>query len=296
MKTAWPFRVPLAAPSRGASLLFLVLLAFLGAAPAWASPAGSNDAWLEKQPRLQTLRDHAVVDRLLVEVQRRFPDLGERLRALVLLRLDTPYVLGCLGEEKPPDTKPVFRLDQVDCTVYVLTTTALAHATSYKQARAMMRVLNYHPVPAGQDPVTYANRVHFTYDRLTSSPHYAIVTAAEKKAGVTRSVTLTLNRKQDGTRLLPIPWERRVTARYIPTSAVSAAVLATLPRACAGIAFVRKKYFEQGLVVAHEGFVIDRRDLVHADSVAKKARRVDLLDYLRRNADWFDGVIFYAIR
>lgn len=261
-----------------------------------APPPAGGDAWLESQPRLQALKDPAAVDRLLAEVHRRYPDLGTRLRALALLRLGTPYVLGCLGEEKPPDLKPIFRIDQVDCTVLVLTTTALAHAPSLQGARDMMRVLNYHPVPAGQDPVTYANRMHFTYDRLTSSRHYGILEAPEQAAGGTTKVTLILNRKKDGTPLLAIPWERRVTARYIPTSAISEKVLATLPPACAGVAFVRKKNFPLGLVVAHEGLVIDRRDLVHADSKAKQVRRVGLLDYLRRNADWFDGAIFFAIR
>jgi hypothetical protein len=264
------------------------LLLVLFAAPAWCAPA---DGWLASAPKFYRIaHDRAAVDRLLGELQTRYPDFQQRLRAVALLRVGTPYVLGCLGEEKGRDKGPVFRLDESDCTVNVLTSSALAHARTWNQARTMMDVLNYYPAAKGTDPVRFENRIHFTEDRLLSSRWFRIVTPP----GVHQeAVTLTLNRGQDGKRLIDIPWEKKVTLRWVAVARVTPAVLASLPKYVAGVAFVRKKLFPKGLAIAHEGMIVDRRWLVHADSIGKKTARVDFLDFLRKNSDWFDGVVFY---
>ena len=277
--------------------LVVVTCAFAQAAP----PGG--DAWLESQPRIfEIAGDHAGVDRLLSELQRRYPDFQQRLRAVALLRLGTPYVLGCLGEERPPDTKPVFRLDVSDCTVHVLTCSALAHAHTWNEAREWMKKLNYYPASAASGniggrapahgPITYENRVHFTEDRIVTSTWYRTA-QAPFEAARPASVTLTLNRSQEGKPALAIPWQKPMTIRYLPVSEVTPTLLERLPSPVAGVAFVRKKLFPQGLVVAHEGLVIDQKWLVHANSIKKETVKVDFLAYLKKNADWFDGVIFF---
>lgn len=257
-----------------------------------AGVARADDAWLTGQKRAYQL-DRASVDRLLGELWRRYPDFHERLRAVALLRVGTPYVLGCLGEEKGRDRDPVFRLDQADCTVHVLTSSALAHAHTWAEARGWMVRLNYYP---GKDAVRYENRVHFTEDRLAVSPWFFDLTPGLLPASRLQQVTLTLNRTREGKRLLDVPWEKRMTVRYVALATVDAALLDRLPPHVAGVAFVRRGLFPKGLAIAHEGLVLDRRWLVHADSVSKAVRRVALLDYLKRNTDWFDGVIFYGLR
>lgn len=255
-----------------------------------AAPPANGDAWLETQPKLHEIaHDRAAVDRLLELLQARYPDFQQRLRAVALLRLGTPYVLGCLGEERPPDNQPVFRLDVSDCTVHVLTCSAVAHARSWNEARAWMKMLNYAPAP---DPVRYENRVHFTEDRLVSSKWYKVADGPFR-AAKPATVSLTLNVGDNGKRALDIRWEKRMTVRYLPCAEVTPRVLACLPQPVAGVAFVRKKLVPLGLAVGHEGLVIDQKWLVHADSIKKATVKVDFMTYLKKNADWFDGVIFF---
>jgi len=270
------------------TLFVLGMLAWL------AGPARAGDEWLAGQKKFHQLKDKAAVDRLLADLRKQYPDFVARLRAVALLRVGTPYVLGCLGEEKGPDAQPVFRLDLSDCTVHVLTSAALAHAASYAEARGWMTRLNYYPAP-GRDPVSYANRVHFTEDRLQTSAYFKDVTARVAPAAALESRTLTLNRKRDGSALLEIPWEKKITVRYIPAAKLNKAMLDRLPVA-AGVAFIREKDVPLGLIIGHEGMVIDRGDLVHADSISKRVQRVSLLEYVKKNSDWFDGVVLYEFR
>jgi hypothetical protein len=152
--------------------------------------------------------------------------------------------------------------------------------------------------------VTYANRLHFTTDRLLASPLFEDLTPRVAGEDARRRVTVTLNRRADGGPLLPIPWERRVTIDYVPAGQVEAA-LDRLPPV-AGVAFVRTGWIDRGLLVAHEGFLVDGRCLVHASSEAGRVVAVDLLDYLWRRetagegagataTPRFDGVLFYGL-
>jgi len=52
----------------------------------------------------------------------------------------------------------------------------------------------------------------------------------------------------------------------------------------------------RSVTIGHEGRVVDRRDLVHADPISKRVQRTPLLDYVRKNADWFDGVVLYEFK
>ncbi|MDQ7826632.1 MAG: DUF1460 domain-containing protein [Candidatus Eremiobacteraeota bacterium] len=266
------------------------LCAFLMTAVSFA--AGDGEKWIASQPKLYTVKERARFNRFLGELHRRFPTLEGRMRALALARVGTPYSLGCLGEEKPPDQKPFFRVDVTDCTVFVLTTLAMAHGSTWDEARELMKKLNYHNPPmVGTKTVSYQNRQHFTYERLHSCPFFADITASLAAPSVCGKATVTLNRKSDGTKLLDIPWEKEVTALYIPAAQVDEKLVAKLPSA-AGVAFVRKKNFSLGIVVSHEGLVIDRKWLFHANSISKKVEKRSFLDYLSENSDYFDGVIF----
>lgn len=282
-------------PNQMRQLTLSIALTLLLAASAAGAPPTRNDddRWVTEQPRLyQIAHDPIALQNLLDALWKRYPDFHARLRAIALLRLGTPYVLGCLGEESGRDKNPVFRLDESDCTVNVLTSTAMAHARSLPEARGWMTRLNYYP---GENPVRYENRVHFTEDRIRASQWFHDITPQIATGTPLASVRLTLNRGSDGTPLLPISWKRATTIRYLRQSDVSPALLARLPASIAGVAFVREKLFPKGIAVAHEGFVVDRQWLVHADSITKKTVRTQLCDYLRKNADWFDGVMIFSI-
>lgn len=276
------------------SLLRCVLSALIVLlAPSLCRAAETDDAWIARQrPLVEIAADRAAVDALLAALWQRFPDFDARLRAVVILRLGTPYVLGCLGEEKPPDPDPIFRLDQSDCTVHVLTCTALAHAHTYAEAKGWMTKLNYYPAP---DPIRYANRIHYTEDRLATNPYFHIITRDVAPHQALAHVTLTLNRGADGKHVLDVPFEKTVTVEYLPLAAVTESVLTRLPKRVAGVAFVRLKMLPRGVVIAHEGTIVDQRYLIHADSIRKKTSRWDFLEYLKAKSDHFDGVIFYRI-
>jgi Protein of unknown function (DUF1460) len=252
-------------------------------------------------PPLRELRP-AALDSLLLALHASAPRFADRLRALALARLDTPYVLGPLGEGSPEDEDPVFRVDQVDCTVLVLTTVAMAAGKSTTDSERWMGPANYRR-QGDAYPVRYANRLHFTEDRLSASPLFADLTRELARPDEIREVELVLNRRADGRPLLPIDWQRAATLAYVPAASLSR-VLARAPELC-GLAFVRESFRDRGLLVAHEGFLLDRRCLLHASSEAGRAVLVDVLDYLFRVDDpdparagqpRFDGAIVFALR
>jgi hypothetical protein len=291
------FRIPRynVACMRKIALTVLMALFIASTLPCARGFCDGDDQWIARQKKLYLIKDHAGIDALLGEVNRRYPGFDERIRALALMRIDTPYRLGCLGEEKPPDKGPLFRLDEADCTVLVLTTTALAHGKTYRDARAMMKTLNYYnPPEVGDEVVNYRNRLHFTEERLHKCPCYNDITeelVPEKKLA---RVAITLNRKSDGSRLLDIPWERKVTVCYITSPGIDSSLMKKLPPVC-GVAFIRKKYFAMGLAISHEGMILDGKWLVHADSRAGKVRKVNFLDYWSGNSDYFDGIVISKI-
>jgi hypothetical protein len=250
-------------------------------------------------PPLHTL-EPAALDSLLAGLAARCPTFADRLRALALARVGAPYALGTLGEEKAPDPDPLFRVDEADCTVLVLTTAALAHARNTAEARAWMGPLNYRR-RGDAFPVRYENRVHFTEDRITATPLFSDLTPAVATPAERKTVHLVLNRSAAGQELLPLGWERAMSLEYVPAARLGA-VLSRVP-AVAGIAFVREANVKRGLFVAHEGFLLDRRTLLHASQDVGRVATVDVLDYLLRPADpdpakrgrpRFDGVLIYG--
>ncbi len=233
------------------------------------------------------------LDRLLAALADSVADFGARLRALTVARIGTPYALGTLGEESAGDPDPLFRVDEADCTVLVLTTTAMAHAQSVAEARRAMGPANYRPL-AQTYPVTYANRWHFTSDRLHGSPAFRDQTRRWAGDAPLRRVRLTLNRTSSGAELLPINWQRSLELDYLPAALV-AGVVSRWP-ALVGVAFVREAWRERGLLVAHEGILLDGHCLIHASSVAGQVVAVDFLDYLLGGDEppRFDGVLIYS--
>lgn len=230
------------------------------------------------------------IDMEILKINKKYSTFDERIVAFALLRVGTPYVLGPLGED---DSRgPLFQTKTADCTVFVLTTLALSAAKSYDEAKQNMKQLNYYNPPRkGMPLVSYANRIHFTYDRLYSNRHFRDITKSLISADNLKFIEMTLNRKKDGTELLPVNWSKKVKAYYIPCSLVNSSLMSKLSRKAYGVGFVREKAFPIGVVISHEGFIVDGKYLVHASSVEKRVEKVNLEDYVKQNSDYFDGII-----
>ncbi len=231
------------------------------------------------------------LDVFLKELKERFPIKEERLEVLSLLRLGTPYELGCLGEGKGRDPDPIFRLDVTDCTVFVLTNIALLHAESAREAEALMASLNYYP----PGEISYESRLHFTTYRNLVSPYFKDITREVGKEK-TRKKTIVLNKKRDdGNRLIDIDFEEVIEVEYIPASFVSRDLFENLPLVV-GIAFLKDGDEKIGLDVRHEGFLLSGEKLIHASSQKGKVVQEDFFEYFfNKNGPVFDGIILFKV-
>jgi len=252
-----------------------------------------NWQWTNHQKKLYELPS-TEINSILKDLQLRFPQKSERLKALAVLRIGTPYQLGCLGEEAGRDRDPIFRLDVTDCTAFVLTNVALLHSQTIDEAREMMKFLNYRP----NSEITFENRLHFTTDRNTVSPYFRDITGANLCVCKLKTKEVTLNKiKSDGKRLIDIDWEKEIVLKYIPNEYITKELFQNLPKAI-GLAFIKEGDEETGLDVRHEGFLFDGQFLFHATPTEGKVVEVDFFEYYfgKEGNPRFDGVIFFEIK
>ncbi|MFQ6604140.1 MAG: N-acetylmuramoyl-L-alanine amidase-like domain-containing protein [Fidelibacterota bacterium] len=253
---------------------------------------GQDWDWVQDLPKPYTLSE-SEISTYLYQFQTRFPDYQDRLKALALWRLGTPYKIYQLGEEKEPDPDPIIRLDVSDCTAHVLTSIACAHSANWEEARQRMIDIHYKPDETGHKVPSYEKRWHFTADRITHNPYTVDITPSllDKKKLV--ETGLVLNLKTNGEEFLDIDWQENFHGYYIPSEEITPALLQKLPE-IAGIAFVRKDYRKNGILIAHEGMMSDRADVLHASMEAGATVRVPFMDYyFRDGGPLFDGVMFY---
>ena len=123
------------------------------------------NSWIKQIPKPWMLSQKNL-NTYLKDFHRKFPNFYDRLIALNLWRIGTPYGIFCLGEEKGFDKDPIIRIDTSDCTVHVLTTLAFAESESFNEARGSMIKLHYKPDKNGKIEPTYKSRWHFTSYRL----------------------------------------------------------------------------------------------------------------------------------
>ena len=231
----------------------------------------------------------------LPQFHERFPNYHDRLKALNLWRVGTPYGLFCLGEESGKDNDPLLRADSSDCTVHVLTTLAFAESFTWQNARDAMVDIHYKMDKNGKKTPTYISRWHYTSDRLLHHDRTVDITSSIANENDLEKVEIELNKKEDGSEFLDLNWSSKETIQFIPTVNITENILLNLP-AISGLAFVKKSYFKMGIVIAHEGYLIDQTNLIHASSEHKKTVNVDFLSYLFNNGEpRFDGIMFYKI-
>ena len=107
------------------------------------------------------------------------------------------------------------------------------------------------------------------------------------------SIKIALNKKKDGSEFLDLDWSSERTVHFVPNEKIDKHFLYSLPEIC-GMAFVRRSYFGTGIVIAHEGVLIDRSNLIHASSEKKKTVNEDFMKYyFRDNGPVFDGLMVY---
>ncbi|MBT3179892.1 MAG: DUF1460 domain-containing protein [Candidatus Marinimicrobia bacterium] len=255
-----------------------------------------NDSfsWVDTIPKPWTLSE-SEFETYLPKFQERFPDYKDRIKALNLWRVGTPYGMFCLGEEAGKDTGPIIRNDSSDCTVHVLTTLAFAESFTWENARDAMVDIHYKMDENGEKKPTYQSRWHYTSDRLLNHERTENITSLLVPRNDLEAIEIELNRKQDGEEFLNLDWSSKEIIHFIPSSKINKKLLKKLPAVC-GVAFVKRKYFKLGIVIAHEGYFIDNANIIHASSEFGKTMNVDFLEYyFHEDEPRFDGVMFYKL-
>jgi hypothetical protein len=231
----------------------------------------------------------AELDRLLPELHRRFPNHLKRLKAVAVMYKGAPYYTGPLTDETA-DWMPYAK---ADCTMFVLYATAFAGSRSCEEARRHMQHLHYR-----RGAVGFKTRYHFTSDRITDpdNRYFSVITKKHlKDPSSLRHVTLALNRKQDGSCFFNgrlDSWSRRVTLSYIPQTGFHPAMLKNLPEAV-GVALVKKSNWGKGIIVGHEGLLIEG-DLYHASPSSGVVVIKDFLTAGFPQSKW-EGLILFSI-
>ena len=265
----------------------------LGLCPAaWCFDAAQlrslSSAQLVQQVRVQQCTDKEL-DALLPELQRRFPLFDDRVKALAQLYLGAPYVTDPLTSE----TANWLPYGATNCTMYILYIEAFANSRCIAEAREHMRLLHYRSGKVG-----FTERYHFTEDRISdpANTYFAEITGAcVRDPHSLARVALELNRKKNGTLLFGDRlggWTKKVAFSYIPRTGFTPQMLAPLPRV-AGIAFVKKANWDQGLIVGHEGLLIDG-DLYHS---SVRGGVIMEKNYLKAGfpvSQW-DGIILFQL-
>ena len=253
------------------------------------------DQWITTLPAPWTLSESEMSD-ILAQFQQRYPDFHGRLRAFAIWRVGTPYEIFQLGEEVEPDPDPILRYDVSDCTGHNLTSLAAAHSANWAETRARMIDIHYKPDAAGHRTPSYQSRWHYTLDRITANPYTVDITSELLPASRLKPVEITLNRKEDGSEFLELGWERTITTAYIPNDEINEELLSKLPRIC-GVCFVKPSYFKLGIVMGHEGMIIDGKEIIHASQSAGETVRLNFLDYyFPEEGPFFDGIMIYEFR
>ena len=250
-------------------------------------------SWIETLPKPWELNEKEISN-ILPQFHKNFPDFHDRLKAFAIWQVGKPYELFCLGEESGEDTDPIFRLDVSDCTVHILTTLASVQSYTWDEAKETLIDIHYKPTADGISVPTYKSRWHFTTDRIQDNPSTINITSSLIKNEDLKTVKLTLNRKKDGKEFLKLNWQKNTTIQFIPNSLINNNLLNKLP-SIAGVAFVKESYFKMGLVVAHEGMIIDKKNIVHASAEFEKTVLMDFMEYYFINdKPRFDGILIYS--
>jgi len=250
--------------------------------------------WIKALPKPWKLSD-SEFSTFLPMFKKRYPDFHQRLKAINFWRIGTPYGIFKLGEEQDPDSDPILRSDTSDCTVHVLTSLVFAQSDSWEEARSNMIKIHYKKDKNGQSIPSYGSRWHYTSDRILNNSSTKDITKLLVTPSKLETIKIELNRKNDGTEFLDLGWTKKQKISFIPIQNVLDIKMGNIPSIC-GVAFVKRSFFKQGIVIAHEGYLIDKEDLIHSSQEALKTVKISFMDYLfDDNKPKFDGLMFYSV-
>ena len=250
--------------------------------------------WVETLPKPWELSEDEFAS-YLPKFKERYPDFHDRIKAINLWRVGTPYGIFKLGEEIDPDPDPIIRVDTSDCTVHILTTLAFAESDDWADSRNNMINIHYKANEHGNSLPTFKSRWHYTSDRILNHKQTVDITSRLVPEKYLETITIELNRKKDGSEFLDLGWSSVQNISFIPVENVNHMNMEKLQEVC-GVAFVKRSFFSSGIMIAHEGYLIDRERLIHASSVEGKTINVPFLEYLSNNGNpKFDGVMIYKI-
>jgi hypothetical protein len=219
-----------------------------------------------------------IKDRLddLIREAQHIADAGEKVSFISDQFLGTPYGEGTLTGDAQTPEELVINLAAMDCFTFIDYVEALRLSESFEDFVSNLRQIRYQ---GGE--VAFHTRNHFFTDWAESVPRHVEDVTAPVGRGAARSVLKHLNRRVDGSLLLPGVGvrERRIT--YIPASALDRE---TLDRLATGD-YLGIYAEERGLDVTHVGIVIRRESSLfirHASSqeAFQKVIDADLAGYL----------------
>jgi hypothetical protein len=205
----------------------------------------------------------------IIHESSQFRETGERIAFLSEQFLGTAYAASTLiGSHSIPEVY-VMNLEGVDCFTLIEYIEAMRLSNSYSDLELNVKRVRYR-----SGTVNYSERNHFFTDwREARRETIDDITEA---AGGRKTVTIEkmLNRKEDGTFILPgiVPVQRKL--HYIPAEAINAEVLEKLRSGD----YIGIYSFEEGLDVSHTGiFVRDGDNVVlrHASSQENSRGVVD---------------------
>ena len=125
--------------------------------------------WVRSLPKPWKI-DESKYDEILPKFIKYFPDFDDRLKAINIWRIGTPYGIFKSGEEKEPDLDPILRIDTTDCTIHVLTSIAMNSSRSWGETKNKMIDIHYKPNEQNIKQPEYKNRWHYTSDRILNNP------------------------------------------------------------------------------------------------------------------------------
>ncbi|MCX8044088.1 MAG: DUF1460 domain-containing protein [Desulfobacterota bacterium] len=266
-----------------ACLLYLML----GIALPWS--AASEAAGIIIAPIPISSCSETALNQLLAKLAEQRADFPTRISAIAAAYIGAPYVHHPLRDE----TSDWFPYRTVDCTMFVLCVTALANSRLIAEARQHMRLLHYR-----DGIVDFNHRYHFTADRITDPANRYFNAITERcvcDPSVLQRITCTLNRTKDGGYFFGKrlgSWSKTVTLAYLPRHGFHPSMLCRLPRVC-GIAFIKKASVQQGVLISHEGLLIDN-DLYHASPEKGVCIENGYLERIYPTTAW-DGCVFFSI-
>ena len=272
-------------------VIFILILILMGL-PIKADAPTMVD-WVAELPKPWLIEEQELTD-ILAKFQQQYPNYHKRLKAIALWRIGTPYQIFNLGEEQEPDPDPLFRLDVSDCTSHILTSLSLAESSNWDEARNRLIELHYKPDANGMSSPDYKRRWHYTSDRILNHPMTPELTSDYLGEVSYKTAEVTLNEKQDGSEFLALDWSLPVIVNYIPSDQISDQLLASLPEFI-GVAFVKESYFKMGIITAHEGMLLEGKQILHAGQTAKETVLQDFMTYyFTEDGPKFDGIMLYS--